>query len=277
MDRTYADLEFPAKGQAKTGTEAAVVLSTQDRLQPQQPVAERAPTIITVIQEAIRSNADINTVTKLFEIRERELAREAEQRFEAAMSRFKADPPTIIKNKHVRYPTKAGGMVDYFHATLDHICDEVIPALSIVGITHKWRISQKDDLITVTCVLKGFGHSEETSMFGLPDTSGDKSPLKAASSTVTTLQRYTLLSGLGLAAAPDDETEKNGSGKTNGRPFMSAEDLQKAVDAIKASKNMADLRLTFKAYFEKAQELNDRKAMDAIGLAKDMKKSDFGG
>src|SRR5258708_431708 len=150
-----------------------------------------------LLRIAMEKNADIDKVTKFVEWYEK---REAKKLFEAAMKQFKANAPVILKNKRVHYPTKAGGVVDYRHATLDHVCNEVTPALSAVGLTHSWKIAQDKDLITVTCIIAGFGHSEETQMAGFPDTSGDKSPLKAVSSTVTHLHRYTLLPPCGLAA-----------------------------------------------------------------------------
>lgn len=225
-----------------------------------------AMTPVDLLRIAIEKNADIEKVTKFVEWYEK---REAKKAFEAAMKQFKADPPVISKNKKVHYPTKAGGVVDYRHATLDHVCEEVIPALSAVGITHGWKVTQDKEFITVICVLTGFGHSEETQMTGMPDTSGDKSPLKAMSSTVTHLQRYTLLSACGLAASNDDETEHNGE------PFIEAAEIEKACAEIAKASDIPTLKFLFGAALNKARELGDKKAMAHYITANDKRKKEL--
>lgn len=229
---------------------------------------ERQPdlTPVDLLRMAIEKNADIDKVTKFVEWYEK---REAKKLFEAAMKQFKASAPVILKNKRVHYPTKAGGVVDYRHATLDHVCNEVTPALSAVGLTHSWKIAQEKDLITVTCIIAGFGHSEETQMAGLPDTSGDKSPLKAVSSTVTHLQRYTLLAGCGIAASNDDETE------AHGQPFVEAAEVEKNCGEISRAKDTPELKFVFGVAYSKAEELNDRKAMAHYVTAKDKRKAEL--
>ena len=225
-----------------------------------------ALTPVELLRIAIEKNADIDKVTKFVEWYEK---REAKKLFEAAMKQFKANAPVILKNKRVHYPTKAGGVVDYRHATLDHVCNEVTPALSAVGLTHSWKIAQDKDLITVTCIIAGFGHSEETQMAGFPDTSGDKSPLKAVSSTVTHLQRYTLLAGCGIAASNDDETE------ANGEPFIEAAEIEKSCGEISRAKDTAELKFLFGVALGKAREIGDRKAMAHYIQANDKRKKEL--
>jgi hypothetical protein len=62
------------------------------------------------------------------------------------------------------------------------------------------------DRISVTCILSHRdGHSEETTLSGPPDASGNKNAIQAIGSTLTYLQRYSLVQALGLAAANDDD------------------------------------------------------------------------
>lgn len=228
-------------------------------------------TPVDLLRMAISQNQDIEKVTQFVEWYEK---REAKKAFVAAMKQFKANPPVILKNKRVHYATKSGnGVVDYRHATLDHVCDEVIPALSTVGISHAWKVAQDKEFITVICVLTHeLGHSEETQMSGFPDTSGDKSPLKAMSSTVTSLERYTLLAACGLAASNDDETESGG----NGQPFIEAAEIEKMCAEIAKAKDTADLKQRFGFAYNKASEINDRKAMAHYVTAKDKRKEELG-
>jgi hypothetical protein len=49
------------------------------------------------------------------------------------------------------------------------------------------------------------GHSESTSLTAAPDTSGSKNSIQAVGSTITYLERYTLLALTGLAAQGQDD------------------------------------------------------------------------
>mgnify|MGYP000541184124 FL=1 len=65
----------------------------------------------------------------------------------------------------------------------------------------------------VTCILSHRdGHSEESSLSGPADASGSKNAIQAIGSTLTYLQRYTLVQALGLAAGDDDDGKAGGIG-----------------------------------------------------------------
>ena len=67
----------------------------------------------------------------------------------------------------------------------------------------------------VTCNLAHeAGHSEETTLSGPADNTGNKNAIQAIGSTLTYLQRYTLVQALGLAAAQDDDGKAAGIGET---------------------------------------------------------------
>ena len=174
-----------------------------------------AITPMQMLQIAVEQGADLDKLQKLMDLQDRWEANEAKKAFVAALNAFKKDPPEIVKNKHVAFAGRGGG-AEYDHATLDHVSGEIGEALSEHGLTHRWEVKQADDAsdvrITVTCVLTHErGHSERVSMWALPDDSGSKNRIQAIGSTVTYLQRYTLLAATGLAAGPDDDGEAAGS------------------------------------------------------------------
>lgn len=213
-----------------------------------------------LLQLAISRDADIDKLQRLMELQERWEANEARKGFVAAMKRFKDNPPLITKNKNVSFGTTA-----YRHATLDHVCEAVTKCLSAVGITHTWKVDQHDGVIAVSCVLTHeMGHSESTQLFGSPDTSGSKNGIQAIGSTVTYLQRYTLLSACGLAASNDDDG-KTGAG-------MDATEHQKGLKEIAEAKTADSLKFLFAAAYNKAQAANDYKAMAEVIQAKDAAK-----
>jgi hypothetical protein len=193
------------------------------------PAMNDAAGIMAMIANAARDpNVDPDKMLKLYDIRERELNRLAKAAFADAMATFKANPPKIVKDKHVKIAHKnGGGFTEYDHATLGHVCDQIIAGLAAVGISHRWDLAQLDGgMIRVTCVLTHRdGHSEGTALLSSRDESGSKNNIQAVGSTVTYLQRYTLLSSVGLATGlPDDD----GHGSEGGNDYERITDSQVA-------------------------------------------------
>jgi len=155
-------------------------------------------TPMDLLRIATSQGADLDRLEKLMDLEQRWRADEARRAFAAAMSAFKLDPPDILKNKHV----DRGNAGTYNHATHDEVCSKVSAALAKHGLSHSWSQRQEDKNIYIRCrITHALGHFEESSeMFGPPDTSGSKSPLQAIASTVTFLQRYTLLAITGLSS-----------------------------------------------------------------------------
>lgn len=157
-----------------------------------------------LLDKAVSQNADLDKLEKLMELQERWEKNEARKAYHAAMSRFKADPPKINKDKLVDFQTSKG-RTSYHHATLASVTTAINSALSKHGLTASWETDQKDRLITVTCrITHELGHSESTSLSSAPDESGGKNSIQAIGSAVTYLQRYTLLALTGLATHDQD-------------------------------------------------------------------------
>ena len=156
------------------------------------------------------SNIDIDKLSKLLDIQERWEANEAKKAYVEAMASFKTDPPKIVKDKHVKY-----NQTEYRHASLENVTATIGEALSKHGLNASWVTEQGEKNVTVTCrITHILGHSEQTSLSSLPDSSGSKNPIQALGSAVTYLQRYTLLSLVGLATEGQDDDGTS----TNGKP-----------------------------------------------------------
>ncbi|MHB1660122.1 MAG: ERF family protein [Acidithiobacillus sp.] len=172
-----------------------------------------APVAVTpaeLLQMAVARGADIDKLEKLMELQLKWEANEARKAYMNAMAAFKASPPKLVKNKLVKYENKSGTKTEYYHATLDSIVEIVGAALSVHGLQHSWRTEQLDGgLIKVTCILTHIlGHTESTSLQGGRDESGGKNNIQAVGSTVSYLQRYTLLAITGLATGDMDDDGK---------------------------------------------------------------------
>ena len=135
-------------------------------------------------------------------------ANEARKAYAVAMAAFKENPPKIIKDRTVGY-----NKVSYSHASLANVTSCINKALSEHGLSASWVTSQVNGSVNVACKITHIlGHSEETSLSAAPDTSGSKNAIQAIGSTVTYLQRYTLLALTGLATYDQDDDGK-GSGE----------------------------------------------------------------
>ena len=87
----------------------------------------------------------------------------------------------------------------------------------------------------MTCILSHkAGHSEETTLAGPADASGSKNAIQAIGSTLTYLQRYTLVQALGLAATLDDDGSSAGDPERISRDQLTR--LVEMADEVGADK-----------------------------------------
>ena len=169
--------------------------------QETMPAKTQTPTPMHMIQIAMEQGADVEKLEKLMALHERYEQNEAKKAYIDAMARFKSEAPKLTKNKHVAF-----GKTEYDHATLDHVVSEISRAMSPLGLSFNWHTEQGDGgQIRVTCIITHvMGHSEQTSLVAGADQSGGKNNIQAVGSTVTYLQRYTLLAATGLAVSGQD-------------------------------------------------------------------------
>jgi hypothetical protein len=150
-------------------------------------------------------------------LQERWEANEARKAFVVAMAAFKAEPVEIFKRKQVGYKTKEGDFVGYKHAELSDVTDAITPAMARHGLSFDWDIHQGNGSITVDCVVTHvLGHSKKVTMSGAPDSSGKKNQIQQTASTVTYLQRYTLLSVTGMSTKDEDDDGAGGAADSQG-------------------------------------------------------------
>lgn len=222
-----------------------------------------AGSLMAIINRAAATeNFDVDKLEKLLAVKERWDANEARKSFTAAMAQFKANPPEIIKDKHVKFNTSKG-VTEYDHATLGAVCAAIVKGLSQHGISHRWDVAQNDARIKVTCILTHEqGHSESVSLNAAADDSGGKNSIQAIGSAVTYLQRYTLFAATGLAAEDSDDDGK-GTQEIEYITESQAADIRALADEVKAD------RAKFLAYMgvesvDKIQKNDHNKAVRAL-------------
>jgi hypothetical protein len=234
-------------------------------------VETRQATPVTLLNLAIDQGADLDRLEKLMALQEKWEKLQAQKAYTVAMAGFKKNPPSIGKDKHVHYST-AKGPTDYRHASLGNVTSKINAALGEHGLSAAWTIDQGDKgSITVTCVITHvMGHSESTSLTAFPDDSGGKNTIQAVGSTISYLQRYTLLSLTGLASQDQDD---DGSGATvvyiDDKMLSTITDLinEKSVDTKKFLEYLG-VEST-----DKIQAKDFKKAMAALRAAKGTQKT----
>lgn len=173
---------------------------------PVAPAASESAAILSVIERmAMNADIDPDRIERFIALKERIDATNAKKAFDAAVAQAKATIPPAEKN--------ATGHNNKRYADFFAYAKVVDPIISALGLSYRFRTTQTDR-ITVTCVLThDGGHSEENSLSGPADASGSKNAIQAIGSTLTYLQRYTLVQALGLAASGDDDGNAAGAGE----------------------------------------------------------------
>lgn len=165
---------------------------------------QRGP--LAMAMQAMKAGMSIADMRDMLELQKDWEANEARKAYVQAMSDFKRNPPEIFKRKEVAFSG-----TQYMHATLGDVTQSIMQTLAEHGISHRWDTQQKGSQIVVTCILTHkLGHSETTTLEGAPDDSGKKNRIQQTASTVTYLQRYTLLAATGLATK--DIEDDDGAG-----------------------------------------------------------------
>ena len=124
-------------------------------------------TMMSLIQRAATDEAfSVEKLEHLLAVKERWEKEEARKAYVAALADFKTNPPQIVKDKLVDFPTSKG-RTHYRHATLGQVADAVAAGLARHSLSHSWAVAQAGGAVTVTCTLThAFGHSEAVSITG---------------------------------------------------------------------------------------------------------------
>ncbi len=237
IDKFTGRAEVPATLQGGTGTPAAM------------------------IHLALSQGQDLDKLEKLLELQIRYEENEAKKAYHEAMAKFKETPPEIEKDRHVKYLK-----VDYRHASLANVTKKINMALGEHGLSATWQTGQDNGNVTVTCIITHkLGHSESTSLTAAPDDSGSKNAIQAIGSTVSYLQRYTILALTGLATSDMDD-----DGKSGGIEYIDEKQHAQIVKTIKSKGVDVTLFLAYMSV-KRVEDIcvsDFKKAMNSLKKAK---------
>lgn len=180
--------------------------------------------IMSIISNAVSSNASVEVIEKLLSIKIKAEEHYARQAFFKDLALAKSELPSFV----ARDKTVSFNKTTYSHESLASITSQVNPILSKYGLSTVFDISQEGPTISVTCkICHRDGHAEGVKMSGGKDDSGSKNSIQQIGSTVSYLMRYTLKAALGIAAG-DKEEDDDGHGSE-----MSEKDKEKVFNEAK--------------------------------------------
>lgn len=216
-------------------------------LAPDNVHAAQSPSALIAL--AIKTGADVEKLERLFDLETRWREREARAAYYRAKSAFQAACPPIQKSQ-----TANAGKFSYKYASLSDVVKSIRDTLAEHGLSYRWEVIDTPERIEVKCIVSHVdGHSEATSLGAVPDDSGAKNQIQQRGSTLTYLQRYTLIGALGLSSADEDDDGRS-SGALNIEWLILhnaiARDWLGAILAIKDNLTGGDISIAAEAYSE---------------------------
>jgi len=193
------------------------------------------PSPMAMAQAFLTAGGDLDTLKEMMSLQREHDAYQAKKAYHKAMAAFKKNPPVIGKDKHVAYKTTR-----YSHASLGNVTKQINMALGEHGLSAAWPLEQSNNGIKVTCVITHeMGHSESTSLTAGADSTGTKNGIQAMGSTISYLQRYTILALTGLATEDQDN-----DGQTEGPvQYISTDQAIEITDKLAETKGNKDMFL----------------------------------
>lgn len=203
------------------------------------PATQQEATPMALLEKAMSDpNFDLEKMERLMKMQTEWDERHARKDFFQSLAKFQYECPTIEKNAKADF---GAGKTKYGFATLDQIVSQIKEPLKNCGLTYRFDIKDVAGSTEVTCVITHVGgHSETTTMIAGSDSSGSKNAIQAKGSTMTYLQRYTLIGSLGITTADaDDDGGKHPNGLAD-----------EVMLAIKVCNNRDELTMVWDRYPE---------------------------
>lgn len=223
--------------------------------QNQPMIAGESQAVLSMIERVVLNpEADMDKLDKMLDMQERILNRNAKQAYTADLAAMQTKLPLVAK--------KGKGYNEATYAKLEDINEAIRPALEAHGFAVTFRIKQAEKFVTITAILSHkLGHSEETDIVLPLDTTGNKSMVQAAGSTISYGKRYAIGALLNIStgddtdgADPTGEDEK----KPRGPQPISDDRLKKAIAAINNDEyTIKQLHKTHKLTSKQVKTLNE--------------------
>jgi hypothetical protein len=215
---------------------------------------------------ALQNRVPVETIERLVALKERAEERHAAMAFHAAMVRFRATCPSIVKTSKAKITTRGGGSgFEYSYAELDEISETVRPHLEANGLSYTWDadLTHETGILWTICTLRHVDGHHVTTRFPVPTASASAmSEQQRYAAAFTFGRRQSLFGALGLATTDSAPSERP-QDMEKITPEQVA-NLKALLDEIKAD---ASRREKFLAYAE-VEQLEDVTARHYAGLVR---------
>jgi hypothetical protein len=210
-------------------------------------VVRHKTTPMDLLQLAIEKEGSIDVIERLAALQMQIQDRDDRVAFSEAMASFRDNVPVIIRERPIHGKNDANGKQGpllYKGVALEDVATPLSKALLAHGITYRFKSADLPDGRTrVTCLLrlKGTAYEEEGATLAAPtDTSGGKDTLKGVGSTVSYLEKYTLLQSCGVHVygADPESTETEGITQSAGADWVAK--IQEASTAEECMKSWTE-------------------------------------
>lgn len=172
--------------------------------------SNEAASVESFISQAITSNVSVETLERLFELREKVKAEAAKEAYISGMSKFQAACPVIKKTKKV---LNKDGSIRYVFAPIDSIIEQTKAIVAENGFSYRWETKNPEGGVTAICIVTHImGHSESTDFTAAIDQAGYMTAPQKTASALTFAKRYTFCNAFGISTG-DEDTDATDSKK----------------------------------------------------------------
>ncbi len=190
------------KAENQDAIDASKIIKSNLKAVPVKKAAALPATnsIEDMIELAIKSDAGVDKLEKIMEMKYEYDRRESVKLFHEKFGEMQFEMPAIKKTKQVSNA--------YKYAPLEDIVQQIKPILHKYGFTYRWTegLTEVKDYKRITCRIAGHGH-EETSFVDIPIMEATKMTNSAqqSGSSSTYGKRYSLCGVLGIMVDDDDD------------------------------------------------------------------------
>jgi ERF superfamily len=195
-------------------------------------VIQQGDAMLAMIERAARDpSVNIEKMERLFTMRAEMEARQARAAFAAALAAMQPELPTIDRKGKIKIEKSGVVIQSTAYVLFEDINEAIRPVLAAHGFALTFKSgTTPEGKITVTGILShSQGHSEDTTLVLMHDSSGSKNAVQAIGSSISYGKRYTAMMLLNITsrAVPDaDDDAKAAAG-----PAMVSEDQ---IDTIRS-------------------------------------------
>ena len=203
------------------------------------------------ITQAIEQKLPVESLERLFALRERVKAEAAREAYTEDMAKLQGELPIIAKSKTARDESKGKDL--YRFAPIDDIVSQTKHIIAKHGFSYAFLTENTADKVKVTCIVTHkFGHSKESIMeTGLATKTFIMSGPQQIASTVTFNKRYAFCNAFGITTGDEDT---DAAGEQEAQNIGSVETYRVAVDAAKTLIELRAVWATIPKPFQVALE-----------------------